>query len=47
VSRNIIKEVIKHSAQKIELKLTVPAVETDPIIISKKEINNFKNWLNQ
>jgi DNA-binding LytR/AlgR family response regulator len=47
VSRNIIKEVVKHSAQKIELKLNVPAVETDPIIISKKEINNFKNWLNQ
>lgn len=47
VSRNIIKEVIKHSNQKIELILTVPAVESDPIIISKKEINNFKNWLDQ
>lgn len=47
VSRNIIKEVIKHSNQKIELKLTVRPVENDPIIISKKEINNFKNWLDQ
>ncbi|RUT69967.1 DNA-binding response regulator [Flavobacterium cupreum] len=47
VNRNIIKEVIKHSNQKIELKLTVRPVEDDPIIISKKEINNFKNWLDQ
>ncbi|MCP2028965.1 DNA-binding LytR/AlgR family response regulator [Flavobacterium sp. HSC-32F16] len=47
VNRNIIKEVIKHSNQKIELILTVPAVENDPIMISKKEINNFKSWLNQ
>lgn len=47
VSRNIIKEVIKHSNQKIELTLTVRPVEDDPIIISKKEINNFKNWLDQ
>ncbi|WP_417940400.1 LytR/AlgR family response regulator transcription factor [Flavobacterium sp. RS13.1] len=47
VSRNIIKEVVKHSNQKIELIITVPAIENDPIIISKKEINNFKNWLDQ
>ena len=47
VSRHIIKEVIKHSHQKIELILTVPAIENDPIIISKKEITNFKNWLDQ
>ncbi|GAA6766998.1 hypothetical protein AAFH68_29450 [Flavobacterium sp. CGRL1] len=47
VSRNIIKEVVKHSNQKIELILTVPPVEDDPIMISKKEINNFKNWLDQ
>ncbi len=47
VSRKIIKEVVKHSNQKIELILTVPAIENDPIIISKKEINNFKNWLDQ
>ncbi|MGO4773334.1 LytR/AlgR family response regulator transcription factor [Flavobacterium sp. W22_SRS_FK3] len=47
VNRNIIKEVVKHNNQKIELILTVPAVENDPIIISKKEINNFKNWLDQ
>lgn len=47
VNRNIIKEVVKHTNQKVELILTVPAVENDPIIISKKEINNFKNWLDQ
>lgn len=47
VQRNIIKEVVKHSHQKIELILTVPPIENDPIIISKKEINNFKNWLDQ
>ncbi len=47
VHRNIIKEVVKHSHQKIELILTVPPIENDPIIISKKEINNFKNWLDQ
>ncbi|TDX12526.1 LytR/AlgR family response regulator transcription factor [Flavobacterium sp. S87F.05.LMB.W.Kidney.N] len=47
VHRNSIKEVIKHSHQKVELILTVPSVENDPIFISKKEINNFKNWLDQ
>ena len=47
VNRSTIKEVLKHSNQKIELILTVPSVENDPIIISKKEINNFKNWLDQ
>jgi DNA-binding LytR/AlgR family response regulator len=47
VHRNIIKEVVKHSAQKIELILTVPSAENDAILISKKEITNFKNWLDQ
>ncbi|MBE8726693.1 LytR/AlgR family response regulator transcription factor [Flavobacterium hungaricum] len=47
VHRNSIKEVVKHTAQKIELILTVPSVENDAILISKKEINNFKNWLDQ
>ncbi|WP_163410499.1 LytR/AlgR family response regulator transcription factor [Flavobacterium ajazii] len=47
VNRNIIKEVVKHSNQKIELILTVPSLENEPIMISKKEINNFKNWLDQ
>lgn len=47
VHRAIIKEVIKHSNQKIELILTTKAVENEPIIMSKKEISNFKNWLNQ
>lgn len=47
VHRNTIKEVVKHSNQKVELILTVPAAESDAIFISKKEINNFKNWLDQ
>ncbi len=47
VNRESIKEVIKHSNQKVELILTVPAAESDAIFISKKEINNFKNWLDQ
>ncbi|MHC0447743.1 LytR/AlgR family response regulator transcription factor [Flavobacterium sp. 3-218] len=47
VTRNSIKEVVKHSNQKIELILTVPPAESDAIFISKKEINNFKNWLDQ
>jgi len=47
VNRNIIKEVIKHSNQKVELILTVPPIENEPIMISKKEINNFKSWLDQ
>ena len=45
VHRSIIKEVIKHSNQKIELIPKIFFTESDPIIISKKEINNFKNWL--
>ncbi|MBW1654189.1 LytR/AlgR family response regulator transcription factor [Flavobacterium quisquiliarum] len=47
VHRNCIKEVVKHSHQKVELILTVSSVENDPIFISKKEIHNFKNWLDQ
>jgi len=47
VRRDIIKEVVKHSNQKVELILNVPSVENDAIFISKKEINNFKNWLDQ
>lgn len=47
VHRNSIKEVLKHSHQKVELILTVPSAENDAIFISKKEINHFKNWLDQ
>ncbi|UFH34238.1 LytR/AlgR family response regulator transcription factor [Flavobacterium acetivorans] len=45
VHRNTIKEVIKLSNQKIELILSVRAVENDSIIVSKKEIAHFKSWL--
>ena len=45
LNRNHIQEIIKHSSQKIELLLNITMPDTDPIILSKKEINNFKNWL--
>jgi two-component system response regulator LytT len=45
INRNHIQEIIKHSSQKIELLLNVSIPDTEPIILSKKEINNFKNWL--
>ncbi|MFH6959808.1 LytR/AlgR family response regulator transcription factor [Flavobacterium aquidurense] len=45
INRNNIQEIIKHSSQKIEILLNVAIPDTEPIILSKKEINNFKNWL--
>ncbi|MCV9930292.1 LytTR family DNA-binding domain-containing protein [Flavobacterium sp. LS1R49] len=45
VNRNIIEDIVKHSSQKIELLLNVAIPDIEPIILSKKEINNFKNWL--
>lgn len=45
LNRNHIQEIVKHSSQKIELLLNISMPDTDPIILSKKEINNFKNWL--
>lgn len=45
INRNHIQEIIKHSSQKIELLLNVSVPDSEPIILSKKEINNFKNWL--
>ena len=45
INRHHIQEIIKHSSQKIEILLNVAIPDTDPIILSKKEINNFKNWL--
>lgn len=45
INRNTIQEIIKHSSQKIELILNVSIPDSEPIILSKKEINNFKNWL--
>jgi two-component system response regulator LytT len=45
INRHHIQEIIKHSSQKIELLLHVSIPDNEPIILSKKEINNFKNWL--
>ncbi|OMQ13107.1 LytTR family DNA-binding domain-containing protein [[Flexibacter] sp. ATCC 35103] len=45
INRHHIQEIIKHSSQKIEVLLNVAIPDTEPIILSKKEINNFKNWL--
>lgn len=45
INRHHIQEIIKHSSQKIELLLNVSIPDSEPIILSKKEINNFKNWL--
>ncbi|MFH7001985.1 LytR/AlgR family response regulator transcription factor [Flavobacterium bizetiae] len=45
INRHHIQEIIKHSSQKIEILLNVAIPDSEPIILSKKEINNFKNWL--
>jgi len=45
INRHHIEEIIKHSSQKIEILLNVVLPDNEPIILSKKEINNFKNWL--
>lgn len=45
INRHHIQEIIKHSSQKIEILLNVSIPDNEPIILSKKEINNFKNWL--
>lgn len=43
--RKSIAQIIKHSSQKIEIILNIKPADLEPIILSKKEINNFKNWL--
>ncbi len=45
INRNNILEIVKHSSQKIEILLRIPNTDSEAIILSKKEINNFKNWL--
>lgn len=45
INRHNIQEIVKHSSQKIEILLNVALPDAEPIILSKKEINNFKNWL--
>ena len=43
--RKSIAQIVKHSSQKIEIILTIKPADLEPIILSKKEINKFKNWL--
>lgn len=45
INRYHIQEIVKHSSQKIEILLDVAIPDNEPIVLSKKEINNFKNWL--
>ncbi|MBB1140839.1 LytTR family DNA-binding domain-containing protein [Myroides sp. WP-1] len=40
-----IKEVLRHSSQKIELVLNVQSEDQQPIFVSKAHIANLKDWL--
>ncbi|WP_177732209.1 LytR/AlgR family response regulator transcription factor [Flavobacterium inviolabile] len=42
-----IKEVIRHSSQKVEIKVTAAINDSSPILVSKHEIANFKKWLDR
>jgi DNA-binding LytR/AlgR family response regulator len=45
INKNAISEIIKHSSQKIELKLSpAPEVDSD-VFISKRQITECLNWL--
>ena len=44
---NAIKEIVKHSPQKIELHLKVAHASTKPILVSKFALKSFKTWLNK
>ncbi|UUC46859.1 LytR/AlgR family response regulator transcription factor [Flavobacterium cerinum] len=45
--RSAIKEVIRHSSQKVEIVIDSTIKESAPIFVSKSEINTFKKWLDQ
>lgn len=45
--RSAIKEVIRHSSQKVEIVIDSTIKESAPILVSKNEINTFKKWLDQ
>lgn len=47
VHHDAIVEIIKHSSQKIELKLSPSPKEEETILISKTQIPTFKIWLNR
>lgn len=42
-----IEEIIKHSSQRIELKVSSTIPTDGPILVSKNEINNLKEWLDK
>lgn len=42
-----IKEVIRHTSQKVEIKVAAPINDNEPILLSKSEIVNFKKWLDR
>ncbi|WP_158962525.1 LytR/AlgR family response regulator transcription factor [Myroides fluvii] len=45
VNIHAIKEVIRHTSQKIELVLNVQSDDQYPIFVSKAHISNLKDWL--
>ncbi|HRB72516.1 MAG TPA: LytTR family DNA-binding domain-containing protein [Flavobacterium sp.] len=45
--RSAIKEVIRHSSQKVEIVVDATIKDSAPILVSKNEINAFKKWLDQ
>lgn len=45
VNIHAIKEVIRHTSQKIELVLNVQSDDQSPIFVSKAQISDLKDWL--
>lgn len=45
ININAVQDIIKHSSQKIELKLKVRAPDQEPIIVSKNNITELLAWL--
>ncbi|MFP3835800.1 LytTR family transcriptional regulator DNA-binding domain-containing protein, partial [Chryseobacterium sp. SIMBA_028] len=45
INKNAIIEIIKHSSQKIEVKLSpTPEINSD-VFISKRQVTEFLTWL--
>ncbi|WP_445711010.1 LytR/AlgR family response regulator transcription factor [Flavobacterium sp.] len=42
-----IKEVIRHTSQKVEIKVIDTINDDNPILVSKNKITNFKKWLDK
>ena len=47
VRHNAIKNIIKYSKNRIKLELTPPSNSEELILVSSKNSNAFKSWLNQ